>query len=173
MQNKIKLIALVGQSGSGKTYLANKWSQERGYHLVVSSTTRPPRDNESNEYHFITEQEFKQSTFIEKANFNGWHYGTRWEDLNKEKINIGAFNPEGVYALWKLQDRIDLQIIYVRAADKIRLLRQLNREENPDVSEIVRRYHSDKWDFSLLDEWIEVIVGRDNIEYFDNNGQIA
>ena len=39
---------------------------------------------------------------------------------------------------------------YVRAADKQRLLRQLNREENPDVKEIIRRFSADNLDFSEL-----------------------
>jgi hypothetical protein len=39
----------------------------------------------------------------------------------------------------------------VRASAKTRLLRQLNRQDNPDVDEIVRRYRTDKEDFSAID----------------------
>ena len=44
-------------------------------------------------------------------------------------------------------DDIDLEIIYVKASDKTRLLRQLNREEEPNVHEIVRRFYTDEADF--------------------------
>jgi hypothetical protein len=35
----------------------------------------------------------------------------------------------------------------VAASDKNRLIRQLQREENPDVEEIMRRFKTDKEDF--------------------------
>ena len=41
--------------------------------------------------------------------------------------------------------------IDIKASDKNRLLRALNREENPNVDEIVRRFLADKKDFQDLD----------------------
>jgi hypothetical protein len=41
---------------------------------------------------------------------------------------------------------------YVSAKDKTRLLRQLNREENPDIHEIIRRFKADEEDFANLAE---------------------
>ena len=38
----------------------------------------------------------------------------------------------------------------VKCSDKERVLRQLNREEHPDVDEIIRRYSTDKVDFQYL-----------------------
>jgi hypothetical protein len=35
----------------------------------------------------------------------------------------------------------------IGASAKVRLMRSLNREENPDVDEIIRRYGTDKADF--------------------------
>lgn len=43
---------------------------------------------------------------------------------------------------------INLTVIYVEATDKTRLLRQLNRETNPDCHEIVRRFGADEADFT-------------------------
>ena len=45
-----------------------------------------------------------------------------------------------------------LHNLYVLAPDKIRLLRSLNREENPDCAEICRRYFTDVEDFADI-EW--------------------
>ena len=39
----------------------------------------------------------------------------------------------------------------MRASDKERMLRQLNREENPDVYEIIRRFKADDIDFEDFD----------------------
>ena len=41
------------------------------------------------------------------------------------------------------------------------MLRQLNREEHPDVDEIVRRYKTDKEDFSNLNFYYTEIENED------------
>ena len=98
---KIKVMALVGKSGAGKDYLMHKIAEENGWHKIVSSTTRPKRDYEIEgvDYNFLTEKEFAAARFLETASFNGWHYGTRYEDLDPNRTNIGVFNPTGVKSL--------------------------------------------------------------------------
>ena len=146
---KIKVIALVGKSGAGKDYLMHYMAEENGWHKIVSSTTRPIRDyeHEGVDYHFLTEKEFADSHFLETASFNGWHYGTRYEDLDPTRTNIGVFNPTGLKSLAAQNDIIDLEIIYIKASTKTRLLRQLHREEDPNVYEIIRRFNTDEADF--------------------------
>ena len=47
-----------------------------------------------------------------------------------------------------LQDpRLNVYPVYIHASDKTRLLRNLNREEKPNCSEICRRYFTDEQDF--------------------------
>lgn len=166
----IKLIAVVGESGSGKDYLARAFAKQRGYHLVVSSTTRPKREKEIEDvdYHFLTREQFSETNFLEQTKFNGWYYGTRLEDIDPKKVNIGVFNPEGVYQLWKMKNKIDLHIFWVRAPAKVRLQRQLDRETNPDVDEIVRRYKCDKWEFDCFKEWVEHVVPIERVDYYDH-----
>lgn len=146
--NKIKIVAFVGKSGAGKDYCMKQVAKDNSWHIIVSSTTRPKRDYETEgvDYHFLTEKEFAAARFLETASFNGWHYGTRYEDLDPTRTNVGVFNPTGLKSLATHND-IDLNIIYVKASDKTRLLRQLNREENPNVYEIVRRFYTDETDF--------------------------
>ena len=91
---------------------------------------------------------------IEATVFNTWCYGTSINNLSEEYINIGVFNPEGVELL-RENPNIELAVIYIEANDKTRLLRQLNREKNPDCHEIVRRFSADENDFS--DNEIEYI----------------
>ena len=148
--NTIQVVAFVGKSGAGKDYCAKKFVAENpeDTHFIVSSTTRPKRDYEQEgvDYHFLTEREFAAATFVETASFNGWHYGTRLGDLRLDRINVGVFNPTGIKSL-AAQDNILLHIVYVKASDKTRLLRQLNREEEPNVKEIIRRFATDEADF--------------------------
>lgn len=88
---------------------------------------------------------------LEATEFNGWHYGTASSCLLKEKINIGVFSPTSIYCLME-NSEIDLFIYYIKASDKTRLIRQLNREENPEIEEIIRRYKADNQDFSDISD---------------------
>ena len=108
------------------------------------------------EYHFLTYKEFAAAHFLETASFNGWHYGTRYEDLVSDNVNVGVFNPTGLNSLAAQKDLIDLTIVYVKASDKTRLLRQLNREEEPNVHEIVRRFYTDEADFQDDESFINL-----------------
>ena len=95
---------------------------------------------------------------LEYTNFNNWYYGTSLDSLSKDKINIGVFNPTGVESLVARPD-VDVQIIRVIAKDKTRLLRQLNREDSPNVREIVRRFNADWMDFDGIEndfKYIEI-----------------
>jgi guanylate kinase len=89
--------------------------------------------------------------------FNNWQYGTELKALNENKINIGVFSPNAIRTLLKRKD-CNVFVVWVRTTDKERLLRQLNREENPDVREIVRRATTDYEDFDNIEfDYYEVL----------------
>ena len=137
-----KIIAIIGEAGSGKDTLMKKaLSAIPELNEIISCTTRPPREGEIDgiNYNFISEEEFKQQRFLESTSFNGWMYGTPYNALSMSKINIGVFNPSGVRELLKNKN-FDVKVYRVRASDKERLLRQLNREKNPNIKEIIRRF---------------------------------
>ena len=167
-KNKIELVAVCGKSGAGKDYCAKKMAKQNDWNFVVSSTTRPKRDYEveGKDYHFLSYEEFAAARFLETASFNGWHYGTRYEDLDPNRKNIGVFNPTGLKSLAAQKD-IDLTIIYIKATDKTRLLRQLNREDEPNVAEIIRRYSTDEADFK--DDKDFITMGNDYIEIWNDD----
>lgn len=155
----IKIIVLMGEAGSGKDTILHKLVEQYPdrFNEIISCTTRPPRQGEKDgvNYYFLSIEEFTQKVLngdmLEATEFNDWHYGTMASSLSRDKVNVGVFNPEGVRCLVEDSD-LDLKIFYVRAADKQRLLRQLNREENPDVNEIIRRFKTDKEDFGDLED---------------------
>ncbi len=159
MASKI-IVCLVGKSGSGKDTLAHKLAEQVGWHNVVSCTTRPKREYEveGKDYYFLTDEEFAQKVLngdmLEVTYFNTWHYGTMKSALS-DGINVGVWNPEGYDCLResvKYDPDIKLFAYYLKCDDKTRLLRQLNREEHPDVHEIVRRFGTDEEDFEWLDD---------------------
>ena len=154
------IVALIGKAGAGKDTVADILCQRHpDWNEIISCTTRPRRDNETEgvDYYYMTDEEFSlgvlNDIFLETTFFNQWCYGTP-ESSIKEGINIGVFNPAGYE---QLRDNIDpnefdLYGFYIEADDKERLLRQLNRESCPNVKEIIRRYSTDENDFQDIEE---------------------
>lgn len=169
-----KVIALIGKSGAGKDRILQELVKQKSnnIHEIISCTTRPIREGEvdGKNYHFLSNEVFAeqilQNDFLEATVFNEWAYGTRKQDLDINKINIGVFNPEGIYYLSEHKD-IDLKVYYIIATDKTRLIRQLNREKNPNVEEIIRRYSTDKIDFMDLGFSYENLINETPSDFFD------
>ena len=158
METKYQVVALIGKAGAGKDSIQKATCELHPlmFHPIISCTTRPAREGEAEgvDYHYISLNEFTRKVLngdmLEATEFRDWFYGTTLESLAKDKINIGVFNPAGVEAL--LEDsRLDVIVFEVKAPDKQRLMRYLNREEVPDCAEMCRRYFTDEKDFSDLD----------------------
>lgn len=170
-----KVIGIIGEAGSGKDTIMNKVVYEAGpaptsiFHVPISCTTRPPRDYEKNgkDYFFLTNEDFAgyvlENNFLEVSEFNGWFYGTLKSQLSEEKINIAVLNPQGVESML-LHNDIKLKIFYLDVPGKIRLIRQLQREEDPDISEIYRRYMADDEDFFDLPFKHERLPNKNNVD---------
>ena len=163
---KIKVIALMGEAGAGKDYLLHeaididKTKPKRALKEIISCTTRPPREGEKNgvNYYFITPEEVEKTKedFLELTTFRDWYYGSRITELDENLINVGVFNPDGVRKLLA-NDKLEVKVYWVKTPAKERIKRQLDREENPDIEEIFRRYKADNEDFSNIDFDYEVI----------------
>ena len=167
---KIKIVALFGKSGAGKDTIQRQiMDKVNGVKGIVSCTTRPPRDNETDgiDYHFLSNMEFTQKvlngSMLEATEFRDWFYGTSIDELDTEKINVGVFNIAGIEAL--LEDsRLEVIPVLVYAEDRIRLYRALMRERDPDCEEICRRFFADQKDFESIDF---------NYLIWENNGEAS
>ena len=158
------IIALQGKAGAGKDHMMQavlKKLTEKGHiadiHEIISCTSRPIRENEAHgvNYYYYHPDDFAMKIMndemLEFTNFNNWWYGTSYESVRSDGIvNIGVFNPSGVQ---QLEDRPDCRVhtFWITAPDKVRLLRQLNRENDPNVKEIIRRFEADEADFADID----------------------
>jgi len=148
------LFPIFGKSGSGKSRIVRDIKELKPeYNIVQRATTRPKREN-VNDYDFLTIPEFEEKQeageIIGALEFNNWLYGTYKDSILDDVVNIGAYDIDSVRELKKDPD-IEVYPIYIEATDKIRLLRQLNREEDPNVKEIFRRYQTDEFDYRGID----------------------
>jgi guanylate kinase len=154
---KIKVVALFGKCAAGKDTIQN-WlvATDSNIKKIVSCTTRKPRDYEIDgvDYHFLSTLEFTQKvldgSMLEAVSFRDNFYGAAIDELDENKINIAVFELNGIHAL--LDDpRLDVMCIYIDTNDKIRLLRCLKREENPNCLEICQRFIEEDKEFSNFD----------------------
>ena len=106
------------------------------------------------DYHFVSNEQFDNLPIIAPSQFfvNGsgiWKYGLSLGDIDWGTVNIGVFDPTRVKELMENQ-YLNVKVYYIEASAKTRLMRQLSREKNPNVPEIIRRYQGDIDDFCVL-----------------------
>lgn len=157
-----RLLVICGPSASGKDFMARKIAEKCDkenvpYHQVISCTTRPPRIGEvdGKDYHFVTQDKFydmvDNGEMLEYTQFRGWHYGTPKSEVKLGMLNIGVFNPQGVYTLTKKYfDDILVSVVELRASLKTRLKRSISREGKFKF-EFLRRAFTDYYDVEKLD----------------------
>lgn len=154
----MRIIAVIGKSGSGKSSLVEELIKVINLKKVISYTTRPMRDNEEDgiHYHFITSDEFekmkKEGKFASSIayNVNGgiWKYAISKEDLEVDGTVILVTNP---FELKQLQNeyREDVVSIQVDAMLSTRINRSLDRDtiDPHKMVEVTRRMARDEIDF--------------------------
>lgn len=156
------IVCLIGESGSGKDSIFKEVLSSAKKHKIdinpiINCTTRPKRDNEKEnvDYYYLTLEQFTdkllKNELLEATSFNDWFYGTEFSALREDQVNIGIFNPDAIYNIKETHNNINLWIYYLEVSGKERLIRQLNREEKPNIDEIIRRYQADELDFRFLD----------------------
>jgi guanylate kinase len=156
------MIVIVGESASGKSTLARSIVEKsKDLKLVVTYTTRPPRDGEIDgiDYHFVSdecfEQMIKDCKFVEYTTYRGWYYGTAASDCLSEK-SVVVLNPTGLRAVKRIG--YEVTSIYLNVDRRSRLIKMLNRGDN--IEEAYRRSLSDEGQFAE--------IGRETTAVLDN-----
>ena len=174
------IVVLMGEAGAGKDSMMQAVLRELAekdhvadIHEIVSCTSRPMREGEAHgiNYYYYHPDDFAMKIIndemLEFTRFNNWWYGTSYESVRSDGVvNIGVFNPAGVR---QLVDRPDcnVKVFWICTCDKNRMLRQLNRENCPDVREIVRRFNADYEDFKDIDfDYLE--IPNETVSDFNN-----
>ena len=153
-----KIVILIGQSGSGKSAIYNKLVK-LGYKGLVTNTTRPPRENETDgiDYNFLTQSRFKElidnNKMVEYRTYNTvfgtWYYGSSAENVNLNKHDyVIVLTLDGAEAWIKYFGAENCIVFYIDCPKSIREDRAKQRGSfNQD--EWDRRVQTDKADFPL------------------------
>lgn len=152
--SKFKIIALIGETCSGKSTLYNsiindkKFCDKYNIKGLKNLTTRPLRNElENNEYTNVTKEELdimlKEDKLFNCISFNTvygeWKYASSKEDVNLDKHNyIIILDPERAYqSIQYFGD--DIVIFKMTIPLEERLLNSLKRNDNLSFEEKKRR----------------------------------
>ena len=156
-----KIFCIVGKSCSGKdTFYSRILAlKQPGLRPVTPYTTRPIRKGETDgqNYHFVTEDQLRQyeaeNRVIEKREYHTtqglWTYFTLRFELDTDRLLITTL--EGAESLMGYYGQPAVCVVYLHVDDRTRLVRCIDREdcqENPDYTEVCRRFLADQEDFS-------------------------
>jgi guanylate kinase len=152
---KGNIILVIGPTCAGKTTLTEMYvKHHEQFHnkyvpgVVISTTTRQPRENEINgvHYNFISELEFKElawvGRFVEYELINGNYYGSAVFDwfsiLDSGRNVIKVIDHKGAVKIKeRFKDTYNVFIVYVDAHLEVILDRLADRKSS--VEEIAAR----------------------------------
>lgn len=170
------LVILIGKSGSGKSSV-QKELVERGYKKVITSTTRPPRENEKNasDYTFLSDEDFEkyksEGRFAETREYETvegtWKYGSAvksFENVTGKEVIV--LTPSALDSVKKILADSKKSCIVCYLSVEENVLRRRLYERGDDSDEIERRLKADNIDFKDAGEKAdyELVVGEVSVK---------
>lgn len=162
------MLVICGPSCIGKDTMA-KILIDLGWSKLVSYTTRPRRENETNsDYIFIKNPEFNQmkdnfefvdATLYTQNNGEIWQYGIRESHLElalKNPKSFAILNPYGVKRL--VDSGIKIDILFLDHDSSPEMLAEIERryyERGGDESDWTARRMQDIKDFAWFRNWLD------------------
>lgn len=131
-----RIILLVGESGAGKSTVADELCKRFGSRQVYSYTTRPRRTPDEKGHTFVSEKYFDTivDQLVAYTEFDGYRYGVTKEQIDKNDIYV--IDPAGIEYFEAHYDGDKPSIaFYITAPENLRRDRMLRRGDKPlDVS---------------------------------------
>ena len=146
---KGQILIISGPSGSGKSTLLNRLlKEENDLYFSISSTTRAPRQGETDgvNYYFTSEDEFKKGIdadeFLEWACVHGNYYGTSLKPvlkaLKEGKIAIFDIDVQG-FNIAKSKFAQNITSVFITTASKNELKSRLQNRGTDSAETIEKR----------------------------------
>lgn len=166
MTKKGILTVISGFSGAGKGTVVKKLTNDYGYKVSVSATTRQPREGEKDgrEYFFITKEEFESRIqaqgFLEYAGYVDNYYGTPAEYVDKElsKGNDVILEIEVCGGLQVKEKRPDAVMIFLVPPSSDELKKRLTSRGTEDTKTIEKRLARAYEETEFIDKYTYIVV---------------
>jgi guanylate kinase len=136
------VICIVGESGVGKTLMAETFESLFHYNLIQSYTTRPKRNPEENGHTFITEEQFDKFIFdkremIAYTKFGAFRYCCLRDDvLDYNTYVIDEFGLD--YLNKNYSEQFHIYSVRIRTNDRERKLRTSLDRYNRDKGKFTK-----------------------------------
>lgn len=171
------IIVLCGFSASGKDTLA-RCLEEKGYDFIVSTTTRPMREYESqgNPYHFVPNWDFEhmivRDELIEFREYNTlvdnkpakWYYGVEKTSVKADNPNVVVLDIIGLRDFKKyFGDRV--LSFFIDCNEETRKERCIARGDYNEI-EFTRRLEDDRRVFpkEVIEQDMDFVIESTNVE---------
>lgn len=188
---KARVAFVVGVSGAGKNTILKELLKTGKYRLIISHTTRRPRENhgvlelDGQDYHFIDQNiagsMLKNNEFIEAKIYSENVYGTSLEEVEKAyaegKIAISDIEVQGVSEYMKISSFVTPVFILPPDFDTWqKRLRVRYAGKQPDESDMRKRMETakkeleealskDYFEFVINDELSRAVAAVDEIAH--------
>ena len=175
---KGQILIISGPSGSGKSTLLNRLlKEENDLYFSISSTTRAPRQGETEgvNYYFISEDEFKKGIdadeFLEWARVHGNYYGTSLKPvlkaLEEGKIAIFDIDVQG-FNIAKSKFAQNITSVFITTASKNELKSRLQNRGTDSAETIEKRLINAVGEMEHILEYDYFLINDDLQNCYEN-----
>ena len=175
---KGQILIISGPSGSGKsTLLSRLLKEENDLYFSISSTTRAPRQGETEgvNYYFTSEDEFKKGIdadeFLEWACVHGNYYGTSLKPvlkaLEEGKIAIFDIDVQG-FNIAKSKFAKNITSVFITTASKNELKSRLQNRGTDSAETIEKRLVNAVGEMEHILEYDYFLINDDLQNCYEN-----
>lgn len=175
---KGQILIVSGPSGSGKsTLLGRLLKEENDLYFSISSTTRAPRQGETEgvNYYFINKDEFKKGIdageFLEWAFVHGNYYGTSLKPvlkaLKEGKIAIFDIDVQG-FNIAKSKFAENITSVFITTASKNELKSRLQNRGTDSAETIEKRLVNAVGEMEHILEYDYFLINDDLQNCYEN-----
>jgi len=175
---KGQILIVSGPSGSGKsTLLGRLLKEENDLYFSISSTTRAPRQGETEgvNYYFINKDEFKKGIdageFLEWAFVHGNYYGTSLKPvlkaLKEGKIAIFDIDVQG-FNIAKSKFAENITSVFITTASKNELKSRLQNRGTDSAQTIEKRLINAVGEMEHILEYDYFLINDDLQNCYEN-----
>jgi len=175
---KGQILIISGPSGSGKSTLLNRLlKEENDLYFSISSTTRAPRQGETDgvNYYFTSEDEFKKGIdadeFLEWACVHSNYYGTSLKPvlkaLEEGKIAIFDIDVQG-FNIAKSKFAENITSVFITTASKNELKSRLQNRGTDSAETIEKRLINAVGEMEHILEYDYFLINDDLQNCYEN-----